>query len=118
MLRLSRRSVLRTGAAACICAGIAPAARAAAPVLRIGYIGAAEEQLTLLIAKPSIGKNHGSAYALQSTRFRSSAQLAQGWEAGAVDVCSFSGAGFLFAAAAGLEGKMIASIARESQRGF
>src|SRR5262249_21321858 len=71
-----------------------------------------------LIAKPAIGKSQGTAYTIESTRFRSSAQLAQAWEANAVDICSFSAAGFIFAAAAGVEGILIASIARESQRGF
>ena len=118
MSSLSRRSVLGAGAAACVLGGIAPVVRAASSLLRIGYIGAAEEQLTLLIAKPDIGKNHGKAYSMDSTRFRSSAQLAQAWEANAVDICSFSGAGFIFAAAAGVEGTLIASVARESQRGF
>ena len=118
MSSLSRRSVLGAGAAACVLGGIASVVRAASTLLRIGYIGAAEEQLTLLIAKPDIGKNDGKAYNMDATRFRSSAQLAQAWEANAVDICSFSGAGFIFAAAAGVEGTLIASVARESQRGF
>lgn len=118
MSGLSRRSVLRTGVAAGVLGSVASIVRAATPVLRIGYIGAAEEQLMLLIAKPAIGMNHGKSYTMESTTFRSGPQLAQGWEAGAVDICSFSGTGLLFAAAAGLQGKAIASLARESQRGF
>jgi ABC-type nitrate/sulfonate/bicarbonate transport system substrate-binding protein len=118
MLVLNRRDFLRTGAAAGILATIAPKAHAATPVLRVGYIGAAEEQLMLLIAKPSLGQNHGKSYTIEASTFRSGRDLAQAWEAKAVDISSFSGSGLIFGAAAGLQGKAICSIARESQRGF
>jgi ABC-type nitrate/sulfonate/bicarbonate transport system substrate-binding protein len=109
---------MRAGTAAGVLGILARAVRAAVPVLRVGYIGASEEQLMLLIAKPSLGKNHGKSYTLESTSFKSGPTLAQAWEAGAVDICSFSGSGVLFFAASGLQGKAIASLCRESKRGF
>src|SRR5262249_17899898 len=117
MSGLTRRNILRTGAAACVLGAITPA-RAQAAKLRVGYVGASEEQLMLLIARPSLGSNHGKSYTIEATGFRSGRDLAQAWEAGAVDVCSFSGSGLLFGAAAGLQGKAFVSLCRESQRGF
>src|SRR5262249_5767391 len=104
LVNLSRRTVLHSGAAAGVLGILASAVRAAVPMLRLGYIGASEEQLMLLIAKPSLGKNYGKSYTIEPARFQSSTTLAQAWEAGAVDVCSFSGSGVLFAAASGLQG--------------
>jgi ABC-type nitrate/sulfonate/bicarbonate transport system substrate-binding protein len=112
--------VLRGGAAACVVgsAGLAPIVRAAPPTLRLGHGAAAEEQVWLLIAKPEIGKNHGKSYVLNATRFPSSSKRAQAFEADAIDLAMGGANGVIFAAAAGVEGKMVASIARESKRGF
>jgi len=84
----------------------------------MGHGAAAEEQVWLLMVKPEIGKNHGKTYILQHTRFQSSSQRAQAFEAGAIDLTMGGANGVIFAAAAGVEGKMIASISRESKRGF
>jgi ABC-type nitrate/sulfonate/bicarbonate transport system substrate-binding protein len=120
MSRLSRRTLLRTGAAAGVLgtAVFAPAVRAAPPKLRLGHGAAAEEQVWLLIAKPELGKNYGKSYTVEATRFPSSSKRAQAYEAGAIDLAMGGANGVIFAAAAGVEGKMIASVARESQRGF
>ncbi len=86
--------------------------------LRLGYGVAAEEQLWLLLAKPDIGSHYGKDYTLEGTRFTGSDKRAQAFEAGAIDLASSSANGVIFAAAEGVEGKIIASISRESVRGY
>lgn len=86
--------------------------------LRIGYGVAAEEQLWLLIAKPDTGTHYGKDYTIDGTRFSGSDKRAQAFEAGAIDIASSSANGVIFAAAEGVSGKIIASISRESQRGY
>jgi ABC-type nitrate/sulfonate/bicarbonate transport system substrate-binding protein len=86
--------------------------------IRIGYGVAAEEQLWLLIAKPDIGTHYGKDYTIDGTRFSGSDKRAQAFEADAIDIASSSANGVIFAAAEGVKGKIIASISRESQRGY
>jgi ABC-type nitrate/sulfonate/bicarbonate transport system substrate-binding protein len=86
--------------------------------LRIGYGTAAEEQLWLLIAKPDIGKHYGKVYTIESSRFPGSDKRAQAFEAGAIDLASSSANGVIFGAAQGVEAKIIASLTRESTKGF
>jgi len=86
--------------------------------LRLGYGAAAEEPLWLLLAKPDLAKNYGKAYAIEGTRFSGSDKRAQAFEAGAIDLASSSANGVIFGAAEGVMAKMIASISRESARGF
>jgi hypothetical protein len=76
-----------------------PARAADPPTLRIGYGSAAEEQLYVLLAKPDIGKNYGKAYRLEGSRFQSSTQRSQAFEANAIDLASSGAVGVLFAAA-------------------
>lgn len=97
---------------------LAGAAQADPIKLRIGYGVAAEEQLWLLIAKPDIGTHYGKDYTIEGTRFSGSDKRAQAFEAGAIDLASSSANGVIFAAAEGVTGKIIASISRESQRGY
>jgi ABC-type nitrate/sulfonate/bicarbonate transport system substrate-binding protein len=116
-----RRTVMRAIALMCLIGGawFADSASAAdPPSIRIGYGSAAEEQLYLLLAKPDLGKNYGKAYKLESSRFQSSTQRAQAFEADAIDLASSGAVGVLFAAAEGVAGKIIASLVRESPRGF
>lgn len=112
--------IMRSVAAVCLLSGLCAAQPAAAdpPTLRLGYGAAAEEQLYLLLAKPSIGKNYGKTYKLDATRFQSSTQRSQAFEADAIDLASSGAVGVMFAAAEGVTGKIIASLARESSRGF
>src|ERR1700724_1813643 len=99
--------------------GFAPASSAAdPPTLRLGYGAAAEEQLYVLLAKPEIGANYGKTYKLDASRFQSSTQRSQAFEADAIDIASSGAVGVLFAASEGVSGKVIASLARESPRGF
>lgn len=85
--------------------------------IRLGYSFAAEEQLWLLLAKPSIGQNYGKAYTLDATRFQSSSVRMQAFQADAIDVSGSAADGVLFAAAEGIPVKIIASLSRESKRG-
>jgi len=117
MRRTSRRLVL-TGMAAIAIAGACMDAGAQPVTFRIGYGGAAEEPIWLIIAKPDLAPNHGKAYTLESTRFPSSDKRAQAFEAGAIDLAAGSANGVIFAAAEGVKAKMIASVSRESKRGF
>jgi ABC-type nitrate/sulfonate/bicarbonate transport system substrate-binding protein len=117
---IGRRNVLRGFVAAGLLGSVGTL-RAAAdePVtLRLGYGGAAEEPVWLLIAKPEFGKNQGKLYKLDATRFQSSDKRAQAFEAGAIDLTEGSATGVIFAAAEGVTSKIIASICRESSRGF
>ena len=101
-----------------LAAATADAAVGQPVTLRIGYGMAAEEPLWVLVAKPDLAKNHGKAYALDATRFTGSDKRSQAFEAGAIDLAASSANGVIFAAAEGVTAKMIASISRESPRGF
>ena len=96
----------------------AVAANAEPVTLRIGYGTAAEEQLWLLIAKPDLGKHYGKIYTIEGTRFTGSDKRAQAFEAGAIDLASSSANGVIFGAAQGVTAKIIASLTRESTKGF
>ena len=121
MISEGRRNVMYGMAAMCILGSLCfadPSSAADPPILRLGYGSAAEEQLYLLLAKPDVGKNYGKSYKLESLRFQSSTQRSQAFEANAIDLASSGAVGVLFAAAEGVTGKVIASLARESPRGF
>jgi hypothetical protein len=86
-------------------------------VFRLGYGGAAEEPIWLLVAKPDLAKNYGKAYTLDATKFTSSDKRAQAFDAGAIDLAAGSANGVIFAAE-GVKATFIASISRESSRGW
>jgi ABC-type nitrate/sulfonate/bicarbonate transport system substrate-binding protein len=118
-MRLSRRRVC-AGMTAIAGLALGPTAARAAPLpIRLGYSLAAEEQEWLLMAKPDLGKNYGKLYTLEATRFTGSSQRAEAFAADAIDLAASAANGVLFAAAEGIEGKIIASISKESlHRGF
>lgn len=120
MSAIGRRTLLRGTVVGCVLGstGFGAMLRAAPVTLRIGYGGAAEEPLWLLIAKPELGKNYGKVYTLDATRFQGSDKRAQAFEAGAIDLAAGGAIGVIFAAAEGVTAKIIASICRESSRGF
>ena len=120
MRKIIRRDVLRGFAAAGVLGGVgARSAAAADPVtLRLGYGGAAEEPVWILIAKPDFGKNQGKLYKLDATRFQGSEKRAQAFEANAIDLSQGSAHGVIFAAAEGVQSKIIASLTRESKKAF
>jgi len=68
-------AVLRRIAAVCLLGVVAAsgdAARGQPVTFRLGYGGAAEEPMWLLVSKPDLAKNYGKAYILDATRFTSS----------------------------------------------
>jgi ABC-type nitrate/sulfonate/bicarbonate transport system substrate-binding protein len=114
--------VVRGIAVACllgIVAGTANVATAQQPVtFRLGYGGAAEEPMWLLVARPELAKNYGKAYTLDAIKFSSSDKRAQAFEAGAIDLSVGGANGVIFAAAEGVTARLITSLSRESARGF
>jgi ABC-type nitrate/sulfonate/bicarbonate transport system substrate-binding protein len=100
-------------------AGIPVIASVQQPVtFRLGYGGAAEEPMWLILAKPELAKSYGKVYTLDPIKFVSSDKRAQAFEAGAIDLSAGGANGVIFAAAEGVTAKVIASISRESERGF
>jgi ABC-type nitrate/sulfonate/bicarbonate transport system substrate-binding protein len=118
MLTMTKFTSMRVLLACALLAVTAGLVRADPLKLRIGYGVAAEEQLWLLIAKPDVGTHYGTAYTIEGTRFTGSDKRAQAFEAGAIDLASSSANGVIFAAAEGVAGKIIASVSRESKRGY
>jgi ABC-type nitrate/sulfonate/bicarbonate transport system substrate-binding protein len=115
------RVVVRGLAAAfllALAAAVAGPALAQPVTFRLGYGGAAEEPMWLIVAKAELARNYGKAYTIDATRFTSSDKRAQAFEAGAIDLSAGSANGVIFAAAEGITAKFIASISRESPRGF
>ena len=112
------RSGLAAAALAAVLTASAGAAHGQPATFRLGYGGAAEEPMWLIMAKPDLARNHGKAYTLEATKFTSSDKRAQAFEAGAIDLSVGSANGVIFAAAEGVTAKFIASISRESSRGF
>src|SRR5262245_5264807 len=113
------QSIVKGVSAACALSLVIASSAAAQPVtLRLGHGGAAEEPMWLIMAKPERARNYGKAYTLDTTRFVSSDKRAQAFEAGAIDLSVGGAIGVIFAAAEGVTAKFIASISRESARGF
>jgi ABC-type nitrate/sulfonate/bicarbonate transport system substrate-binding protein len=117
-MSLRDRAILLCGMLCLMVSEVTGIAQAQPVTLRLGYGSAAEEPLWLLLAKPDLAKNHGKAYAVEGTRFTGSDKRAQAFEAGAIDLASSSANGVIFGAAEGVMAKMIASVSRESSRGF
>ena len=114
----STATLRRMACVLALVAGSVTTALAQPATLRLGYGTAAEEPLWLIVAKPDLAKNQGKAYTLDATRFTGSDKRGQAFEAGAIDLAASSANGVIFAAAEGVSAKVIASISRESPRGF
>jgi ABC-type nitrate/sulfonate/bicarbonate transport system substrate-binding protein len=114
----SKVTVRRMACVLALVAGSVSAALAQPATLRLGYGTAAEEPLWLIVAKPDLARNQGKAYTLDATRFTGSDKRGQAFEAGAIDLASSSANGVIFAAAEGVQAKIVASVSRESPRGF
>lgn len=95
------------------------ASAVAQPVkIRVGHGVAVEEQLWLMKAKPDITPNQGKAYTLEFTLFRGTDTRFKAYEAGELDILTSSGSSALVAASQGLTFKAVASVSRESRKGF
>ena len=86
--------------------------------IRVGIGSAVEEQIWLLIAKPTLGPNYGKAYTIEWNRFPGADKRIQAFEAGAEDIITASANSAILAASEGIEFKMVASLSRESSQGF
>jgi ABC-type nitrate/sulfonate/bicarbonate transport system substrate-binding protein len=92
---------------------------AAEPVkIRLGHGPAAEEQLWLMKAKPDLTPGQGKDYTLDFILFRGTDQRFKAVEAGELDVFTGSAASCILAWSQGLEFAAVASITRESTKGF
>jgi ABC-type nitrate/sulfonate/bicarbonate transport system substrate-binding protein len=118
MVRFGKTLVPHVISAACLLGSLLGDARGEPVILRLGYGAAAEEPLWLVVARPELTRDSGKIYKLDATRFSGSDKRAQAFEAGAIDLASSSANGVIFAAAEGVTVKIIASISRESTRGF
>ena len=114
----SKATLRRMACVLALLAASVSAALAQPATLRLGYGTAAEEPLWLIVAKPELARNQGKAYTLDATRFTGSDKRGQAFEAGAIDLASSSANGVIFAAAEGVQAKIVASVSRESPRGF
>ena len=99
-------------------AALPPAAFAQPVTIRVGHGSAVEEQLWLMKAKPDVTPNQGKVYNLEFTLFRGTDTRFQAFEAGQLDIATASGHSAIFAASQGLKFKAVASVSRESAKGF
>ncbi|HXP29995.1 MAG TPA: ABC transporter substrate-binding protein [Stellaceae bacterium] len=86
--------------------------------LRVGRGVAAEEQLWLMAALPSVTPNQGKVYKIDMTEFRGVDTRFQAFEAGQLDLATTSTEAALFAAEKGMKFKIVASISEEALPGF
>lgn len=84
--------------------------------IRIGHGMAAEEQLWLMKARPDLTPNQGKVYTLEFTIFRANADRLNAYQAGELDGGTISANTALFAAAQGLDFRLVASISREAAK--
>lgn len=91
-----------------------PAAPAQPVPIRLGHGMAAEEQLWLMKARPDLTPNQGKAYSLEFTMFRANADRMNAYQAGELDGGTIAANTALFAAAQGLDFRLVASISREA----
>lgn len=104
-------------AAAALLASTAGASAEPVPI-RLGHGPAAEEQLWLMKAKPDITPGQGKDYSLDFQLFRGTDQRFKAVEAGQLDVFTGSAASSILAWSQGFDFKAVASISRESDKGF
>lgn len=99
-------------------AALPPVAFAQPVTIRVGHGSAVEEQVWLMKAKPGVTPNQGKVYNLEFTLFRGTDTRFQAFEAGQLDIATASGHSVIFAASQGLKFKAVASVSRESAKGF
>jgi ABC-type nitrate/sulfonate/bicarbonate transport system substrate-binding protein len=86
--------------------------------LHVGVGAAAEEQLWLMHAKPAVTPGQGKSYTLDVTRFPGNDKRFQAFEAGALDFMTASANSAILAASEGAQFRIVASLSRESKKGF
>jgi ABC-type nitrate/sulfonate/bicarbonate transport system substrate-binding protein len=114
---MNRRVFALPAAVAALAVSISAAV--AQPVtIKIGTGATGLEQLELLKAKPALGQNQDKLYSLDFVAFRGTDARFKAYEAGQLDAFTGSGSAMLVAAAAGIEFKIVASLSKESARGY
>lgn len=107
------------GALAGLALAVAPTLASADPLtIRVGRGSAAEEQLWLMDAMPSVAPHNGKDYKIEMTLFRGTDKRFQAYEAGALDIITSSANSVMFAASQGAKMTIIASLSRETKKGF
>lgn len=107
---------LAVGLSVAAAAGLAAAQEPVA--IKLGHGAAAEEQLWLMKARPDLTPHQGTAYTLELLPFRGTDQRFQAYEAEAIDGGTGSANSVIFAASQGVDFLVVASLSRESSRGF
>lgn len=97
--------------------GLTMPASADPTVIRMGRGGAGEEPVWLLAARPDLAPNYGRVYTIEITFSPNTDKRYQAIQAGALDISTSNSHSALYAAAAGLPFKIIASVAKESSKG-
>lgn len=98
-------------------AGLGAAAAALAaepPLIRMGHGFAAEEQVWLMAARPDLAPNQGTKYRLKMISFQGNPERFQAYLANELDAGTALGLAVIFAAAQGLDIKMVAGICQEA----
>src|SRR5262245_9212865 len=111
-------SVIRLGATSALTLLLCHLAHAQAVKIRLGHGAAAEEQVWLMKAKPDITPNQGKAYTLDVFLFPGTDKRFQAYEAGALEVLTGTSHSALLAVSEGMNIKAVASVSRESTKGF
>jgi ABC-type nitrate/sulfonate/bicarbonate transport system substrate-binding protein len=122
------RTVFHSGAARLLAALIAATvgtatvngnAQAQAPVkLTVGYGPASDFTLLFIKLRPDIAKNHGKSYTLDLQEFRGTDMRFRAYLSGALDGATGSANAIVDAASKGVGLAIVASISKESTKGF
>ncbi|MBI3077647.1 MAG: ABC transporter substrate-binding protein [Deltaproteobacteria bacterium] len=96
-----------------------PALAGEVPVeMRLGHGFAAEEQLWLMKARPDLTPNQGKSYTLKFVPFRGNTDRFNAFIAGQIDGGTVAAFTAIFARAQGISLKLVASLSKESPKGF
>ena len=98
---------------------VVTASVSAEPVkIRVGQGPASEEPLWLMKLKPNLTPNQGKAYTLEFQVFRGTDMRFKAYEAGGLDLFTGTASANLQAWSSGLKFKAVASLSRETEKGF
>ena len=84
------------------------------PLIRFGHGFAAEEQVWLMVARPDLAPNQGKKYRLKYILFQANPERFQAYLANEIDGGTAPGLAVLFAAAQGIDMKIVAGICQEA----
>jgi ABC-type nitrate/sulfonate/bicarbonate transport system substrate-binding protein len=90
-------------------------AAAEPPLIRLGHGFAAEEQFWLMAARPDLTPNQGTKYRIKMIAFQGNPERFQAYLANELDGGTAPGLAVIFAAAQGVDIKMVAGICQEAK---